>query len=218
MKTLPLTTKDFTWVNMTPALMKKKADEYIAHKKNIYKEIKEILPENRTFENTLYALERCDDKFESFFSKMGLLSEVSPKKDVRDAAHAVATEMSQKLVDIEYDRDLYISLVEYYEGNFLDEKKSLRKEDIKLLEETIREYRRMGFDLDETKQKRLKILLKKSSKLSIMFRQNINDYQDYIVCTEEELAGMSPRFTQSLPRHTEVRQCTCRQCGVVVTV
>ena len=59
---------------------------------------------------------------------MGLLSEVSPKKEVRDAAHAIATEMSQKLVDIEYDRDLFISLVEYYEGNFSDEKKKLRKD------------------------------------------------------------------------------------------
>lgn len=203
--TLPLTDKDFTWVNMTPALMKKTADAYIVHKKHAYAEIKKILPENRTFLNTLYALERCDDSFNNFFSKMGLLSEVSPKKEVREAAHEVATELSQKLVDIEYDRDLFIALVEYYEGNFADEKKSLRKEDIKLLEETLREYRRMGFDLPSDKQKKLKVLMKKTSKLSIQFRQNINDYQDYILCTEEEMKGLSPRFMSTLPRHTDGR-------------
>jgi Zn-dependent oligopeptidase len=82
MKTLPLTAKDFTWVKMTPKDMQKKADEYIAHKKKVYSEIKKILPEHRTYLNTLYALERCDDTFESYFSKMGLLSEVSPKKEV----------------------------------------------------------------------------------------------------------------------------------------
>jgi hypothetical protein len=65
-KTLPLTQKDFTWVNMTPALMKKQADAYIVHKKKVYTEIKKILPENRTFLNTLYALERCDDSFDRF--------------------------------------------------------------------------------------------------------------------------------------------------------
>lgn len=204
-KTLPLSTKDFAWVKMTPKDMEKQAALYIIHKKKAYAELKSILPENRTFLNTVYALERCDDSFKSFFSKMGLLSEVSSNKDVRDAANAVATDLSQKMVDIEYDRDLYISLVEYYEGNFADEKKSLRKEDTKLLEETLREYRRMGFDLPSEKQKRLKVLLKKSSKLSIMFRQNINDYQDYILCTEAELAGMSPRFIQTLPRHTDGR-------------
>ena len=204
-KTLPLTEKDFAWVKMTPALMKKQADAYIVHKKKTYIEIKKILPEKRTFVNTLYALERCDDSFESFFSKMGLLSEVSPKKEVRDAAHSIATEMSQKLVDIEYDRDLFISLCEYYEGNFEYEKKKLRKEDIKLLEETLREYRRMGFDLPGDKQKKLKELMKKIGKLSISFRQNINDYQDYILCTKEELSGLSERFISTLPKHTDGR-------------
>lgn len=203
MTTLPLTKKDFTWVKMTPEDMQKKADEYVAHKKKIYTEIKKILPENRTYLNTLYALERCDDIFESFFSKMGLLSEVSPHKEVRDAAHQVASDLSQKLVDIEYDRDLFIALVEYHEGNFHDEKKKLRKEDIKLLEETIRDYRRMGFDLPTAKQKKLKVLMKKTSKLSIAFRQNINDYQDYILCTLEDLQGLSPRFVATLPRHTD---------------
>ena len=205
MKTLPLTAQDFAWVKMTPALMKKTADAYIVHKKKVYAEIKNILPENRTYLNTLYALERCDDSFKSFFSKMGLLSEVSPKKEVRDVANVVATEMSQKLVDIEYDRDLFIALVEYYEGNFSDEKKKLRKEDIKLLEETLRDYRRMGFDLPDTMQRKLKSLMKKVSKLSIAFRQNINDYQDYILCTKEELAGVSPRFISTLPKHTDGR-------------
>jgi len=203
--TLPLTTKDFSWIKMTPALMKKQADAYVLHKKKVYAEIKNILPENRTYLNTLYALERCDDSFNSFFSKMGLLSEVSPKKEVRDAAHEIATQMSQVLVDIEYDRELFISLVEYYEGNFEDEKKLLRKEDIKLLEETLRDYRRMGFDLPQEKQKELKKLMKKVSKLSIAFRQNINDYQDYILCTKEELSGLSERYIQALPKHTDGR-------------
>ena len=204
-KTLPLTDKDFAWVKMTPLHMKKKADEYIVHKKKAYTAIKAILPEKRTYLNTLYALERCDDSFESFFSKMGFLSEVSTKKEIRDTASEVATELSQKLVDIEYDRDLYISLLEYYEGNFSDEKKKLRKEDVRLLEETIRDYKRMGFDLPTQTQKRLKLLLKKSSKLSIAFRKNINDYQDYILCTEQELVGLSERFITSLPKHTDGR-------------
>ncbi len=203
--TIPLTQKDFTWVNMTPTQMKKSAAAYIAHKKKVYAEVKKILPENRTFLNTLYALERCDDPFQSLFGKMGMLSEFSPKKEVRDAAQQVSMETSQKLVDVEYDRDLFIALTEYYEGNFRDEKKHLRKEDVKLLEETLREYRRMGFDLPVVKQKRLKMLLKRISKLSTDFRKNITDYQDYILCTKEELSGLSERFITSLPKHSDGR-------------
>ncbi len=205
MKTLPLTAKDFAWVKMTPAFMKKKADEYLSHKKETYAKIKAILPENRTYENTLYALERCDDIFDSIFDKMGFLSSVSTKKEVRDAATETLTYLSEKSVDIEYDRGLFIAMLEYYEGNFRDEKKQLRKEDIKLLEETIREYRRMGFDLPLPKQKRLKQLLKKSSGLSLAFRKNINDYQDYVLCTKEELSGLTERFIDALPKHTDGR-------------
>lgn len=213
MKVISYTDKDFTWVNMNEKLMKKTLADYVENKKKVYKEIKNILPENRTYLNTLYALERCDDKFESFMGKMGFLSEVSPKKEVRDVANKLLTEVSQKLVDIEYDRDIYISLVEYYEGNFRDEKKTLRKEDIKLLEETIREYRRMGFDLPTKDQNKLKVLLKKTSSLSIAFRKNISDYQDYILCTKEELDGLSERFIGTLPRHLPAPHVQTRQAG-----
>ena len=202
LKTLPYTQKDFDWVNMTPSYMKKTAGAYVEHKKKAYAEIKSISKEKCTFLNTLYALERCDDKFESFFSKMGLLAETSVKKEIRDTAHAVLAEVSQKLVDVEYDKELFLALSGYYEENFRSEKKKLRKEDIKLLEETLREYRRMGFDLSVDKQDKLKSLLKQVSELSIDFRKNINDYQDYIVCTRKDLDGLSERFISSLPNHT----------------
>lgn len=205
MKTLPLTEKDFAWVKWNGKHMDKIVREYLDHKKKVYKEIKSILPELRTFENTIYALERCDDIFESALSKIGLLSETSTKKEVRDSATSALSFLSEKAVDIEYDRGLYIAVLEYYEGNFSDEKKKLRKEDIKLLEETLREYRRSGFDLPEEKQKYLKTLLKKSSKLSIAFRKNINDYQDYILCTQEELDGMSENYISSLPKANDGR-------------
>ena len=213
LKTLPLSQDDFKWVKMTPKLMKDTVEQYLAHKKKIYTEIKKIPLKDRTFLNTLYALERGDDKFESFFNKMGILSEVSPKKEIRDTAHKVAMEASQKLVDIEYDKELFVALKEYYEGNFNKERTlrdtqgrpQLRKEDIKLLKETIREYRRMGFDLPKQNQNKLKQLLKKTSKLSTDFRKNINDYQDYILCTKEELAGLSDRFIAGLPKQKDGR-------------
>ncbi len=185
--------------------MEKTAKAYIEHKKKVYAEIKSIPKNERTFLNTLYALERCDDKFDNFLGKMHLLSEVSTNKEIREAGNKVATESSEKLIDVEYDKGMFLAVKEYYEDNLKKEKKSLRKEDIKLLEETYREYKRMGFDLPDKTQKRLKTLMKKLSKLSISFRKNINDYQDYILCTEEDLGGLSERFISSLPRHTDGR-------------
>lgn len=200
MKKLPLTQKDFAWVKWTPKQIEKIGKEAIEYKKASYKKIKEILPEKRTYENTVYALERADGPRGDDLRKVALLGEVSPKEEIRNTASSTIIEVSSQMVDIEYDRDLYMSLVEYYEGNFSDEKKSLKKEDIKLLEDTMREYKRMGFDLPDKDQKRLKVLLKKSSKLGEQFRKNINDYNDYILCSEEELSGLSDRTIAILPQ------------------
>jgi thimet oligopeptidase len=196
---LPLTQKDFDWHKLTPKQIEKIAREAIEYKKAAYKNIKEILPENRTYENTVYALELSEGPAGDMLRKVALLGEVSPKEGVRNAASETLIEVSEKMVDIEYDRELYTSLLEYHEGNFPDEKKKLGKEDIKLLEETIREYRRMGFDLPEKDQKKLKTLLKKSAKLGEQFRKNINDYNDHILCTREELDGLSERVIAILP-------------------
>ena len=199
MKKIPLTEKDFDWHKLTPKQIEKIGRDAVEHKKMVYRKIKEILPELRTYENTVYALERSDGYPGDMLRKAALLGEVSPKEAVRAAVSQTLIAVSEKMVDIEYDRDLYISVLEYYEGNFLDERKKLDKEDIKLLEETIREYRRMGFDLSDKEQKKLKTLLKKSSKLGEQFRKNINDYSDYILCTREELDGLSERVIATFP-------------------
>lgn len=199
MKKLPLTQKDFDWYRLTPKQIEKIGQEAIEYKKAAYKTLKEILPENRTYENTVRALERSEGSAGEMLRKVALLGEVSPKEEVRDVASKTLITVSEKMVDIEYDRELYTSLLEYHEGNYLDEKKKLGKDDIKLLEEAIRDYRRMGFDLPDAKQKELKTILKKASKLSEQFRKNINDYHDYILCTREELDGLSERVIATLP-------------------
>jgi thimet oligopeptidase len=200
MKRTPYTQKDFDWYKLTPKQIAALGKEAIDYKKAAYKKIKEILPEERTYENTVYALERGDGPAGDMLRKAALLGEVSPKAEIRDVVSRTLIDISSQMVDIEYDRDLYMSMVEYHEGNFADEKKKLMKEDVKLLTETIREYKRMGFDLPLATQKKLKNLLKRSSKLGEQFRKNINDYSDYILCTKEELAGVSPRTIESLPK------------------
>jgi thimet oligopeptidase len=193
-----LSQKDFAWVKWTPTKMKQMAELAMGYKKETYRKVKEILPEERTFLNTMLALDMSEGPYTGVFHFINILGEVSPKKEVRDAVHEILIEASEKMVDIEYDRDLYISALEYYEGAYTDEKKKLRKEDILLVEESMKGYKRAGFDKDEKTQKEIKKLLKRIGKLSQAFGKNLNDYDDHILCTKEELSGMSERFISSL--------------------
>lgn len=193
-----LTQKDFDWVKWTQKKMKEMADLAMATKKNTYTQVKELPVGERTFENTVLALDMSEGEYTDVFHFVNILGELSPKKEVRDAVHEILTEAGEKMVDIEYDKELYSAVLEYSHGNYKDEKKSLRREDVKLLEESLREYKRAGFDKDEKTQTEIKKILKKINKLSQAFSKNLNDYTDYILCTKEELNGMSERYIASL--------------------
>jgi len=208
MRKLKLQKEDFAWVRWTPKYIEKIGQDFIRQVTEDYKNVKKILPEERTFENTVVAIENAGAPYKDMFDKLGLLMDTSSKKEIREAAHKVVSLVSQKMIDVEYDRDVYISLKEYALGNYLDEKKKLRKEDIRLIELMLRDYKKMGFELDDKAYKQLKQSLKKLQALQITFSHNINNYSDYILCTKEELDGMSERYISLLPYDTKTKKYT----------
>ena len=208
MRKLKLEKEDFAWVKWTPKHIEKIGQDFIRQVTADYKNVKQILPEERTFENTVVAIENAGAPYKDMFDKLGLLMDTSSKKEIREAAHKVVSLVSQKMIDVEYDRDVYISLKEYALGNYLDEKKKLRKEDVRLIELMLRDYKKMGFELDDKAYKQLKQSLKKLQALQITFSHNINNYSDYILCTKEELGGMSERYISLLPYDTKTKKYT----------
>lgn len=195
-----LTAVDFKWVKWRPKDFKNYPTKAIAELKNDYAKIKAIKPNERTFENTICALERSGREYGQKIHYVGFLSEVSPEKSVREMAHKVVEEYSNKIIDVVYDEDVYKALCEYAE-----KKEKLHGEDKILFEDTMRSYRRMGFGLPEAKQAILKKNLKELSKLSMSFRKNINDYKDSITLTTDEALGLSERFLSGLNRDKKGR-------------
>lgn len=208
MKTIPYTEKDFNWVKWTPKQIEKIGENLLVNLKHDYEVMKEVLPEERTFLNTVVAIETAGGEFSDMFNKVAFLMDVSPKAPIREIAHKVVTEVSEKSIDIEYDRDIYISLREYVEGNYLDDKKKLRREDIRLIELMLCDYKKMGFDLPDKEYVKLKKLIKKLSNLQISFSHNINNYHDEILCIKEELDGMSDRYISLLPYDSKTKKYT----------
>ena len=169
-------------------------ESYIKNKKEIYTKIKSIKKEDRNFENTILALEYCDLDFNDRIHQISILGEAHNKKENRDLFNAFKVNISEKSVDLEYDKDIYRSISEYFEGNYKKEKKDLDNKygvgSVKLVEDTYKSYKKMGFELDKENFKKLKSNIKSISKFSIDFIKNINEYKDFILCTKEELKGL----------------------------
>ena len=178
---------------------------------NNYKKIKDIKSEDRTYNNTILALENGSfDQvnnlhLDDLLLQIHLLGNVHTDKDIRESCQNVEEKVGKAMIDLSMDRGLYVAVEEYYHGNFKKEKINkddgvLTQEKIKLLDDIRTDQRRMGFALNQNDFKKLKKIWQTLSSLSNRFRNNINNYEDYILCTKEELDGCSDRFISSLSK------------------
>lgn len=192
------TNADFQWVTWTAKDIERVADEIVTEQKERYAAIRAIPAAERTFENTVYALEASGYGLSDQINKIAILKETSPEKAVREGAGRVMDSLHKRLVDIEFDPRMYQVIKEY------DKKRQKLAGPEKLLYRDMkRGYERMGFDLPKAKQARLKANIKQLGKLGIAFDKNLNEYKDQIVVSEQELEGLPETYKQGLGRTKE---------------
>ncbi len=214
--------KDFAWSQFNKEEIIEMGDLAIATVKANFNIVKSILLKNRTYSNTIMALENAtlsgDIFLEDTLLQIHLLGNVHTDKKIRETCQKVEEKVSKAMIDLSMDRGLYAAVEEYYNGNFKKEKREkniindssfdkqeiklgkLSTEKLKLLDDMRRDQKRMGFALSDDKFKALKKVWQKLSSLSSKFRNNINNYEDYILCNLSELDGCSERFISSLKK------------------
>lgn len=203
MKRRPYTKTDFTWTKWTPADLKQIAKEIIRLKKERYERIRNIQAKERTFANTIYALESSDDDLSDNINRIHLLKEVSPNAKVRSAAGKEIDVLSRKLVEIEFDPRMYTAVKEY-----AHKKEKLPGPEKRLVKNLMKQYARMGFGLSKAKQKKLKTNIKTLGELGISFERNLNEHQDYILVTKLELEGLPETYQKNLEKNGDKYKIT----------
>lgn len=198
MKRTHYTPKDFAWTAWKPSDVKKLVPEILAEKKARLSAIKKIRAKERNFENTVYALEASDYGISDTILKIDLLQNVSPKKAVRDAAKRAIDIIQNKMIAIERDPRIWLALKDYKNDAWQNEQKILDSESKKLFHDMFLNYKRLGFDLPEKQQMRVKVLSQRLAKLSNEFHQNINAYEAHILVNDDELAGLPDRYKAGL--------------------
>ncbi len=192
------TQEDFAWTQWGPDDIRNQAADIIARKKERYAKIKAIPENERTFENTIVAIESSNHGIAEKVYYMEALLKVSPSSDVRLAAQNAINEIQKEMIDIEYDQEMYFAAKVVEAKN-----EKLEGEDKKLLSDILRDYRRMGFELPPEKQEKLKVNLKRISELKITFEVSIDNHKDFIEVSQDELKGMSQRYINSLSQTPE---------------
>jgi Zn-dependent oligopeptidase len=195
---------DFTWVRWKPKDIKSKKDSLVSHKKDLYKKLKSLNDKELNFENVILTLSNSSCLHEDNLSKIHLLGQVHTDKTIRDTAQEVELAIENELVDLERDPDVFNVLKKYMENIFKKEKKKLDESDIKLAQDLYESYKKMGFDLTKPNQEKLKKIIKKLNEMNQKFSLNINNYEDFIFCSKEELSGLNTEYINGLKKQGDM--------------
>jgi len=121
-----------------------------------------------------------------------LFAEVHPDASVRERAEGVAQEVQKLDTDLGLDTDLYAVLAGI-DGADLD------PDAARVLERTLRDFRRSGVDRDEATRDRLRALSEKALLLSQEFSKNIREDVRSITVTPDRLEGMPQDWVDAHP-------------------
>ena len=139
----------------------------------------------RTFENTVLALDNLGDDLNTETSMTLFLSNVSPDAATRDAARAGEEALNDWAVAIGKNEAVFKAVKAY-----ADTKPALSPLQRRLLDFTLRDYRRGGMNLGADKRARLAEIERAQGKNQIEFAQNIADDGTVVAFTKRELEGV----------------------------
>jgi len=123
------------------------------------------------------------------FPVASLMAEVHPEEAVRTRAETAEQEANRLLTEIGQDRELYDVLAAVDVGR-LDEPGA------RVLELSLRDFRRAGVDQDEDVRGRLRAIAERETEVGQVFSKNIRDDVRSVALDSEQLAGLPADYVQ----------------------
>ena len=150
---------------------------------------------DRTYANTMAPLDAVGVLISDASGVGSFMAKVHPDADVRTAGVEAGERASKWAADLMMRSDLAAAVRAYATT---DDAATLRDLDARNLEFWLRDLRRAGHDLAESDQARLRELRQRLIELQVAFNSNLNEWDDAIVMTRDDLAGLPDGYIERL--------------------
>ena len=160
-------------------------------------------PENRTFENTLLALEAITERLEHSMGIVGHLESVATYPELRATYNAVQPRVSEFYSSIPLHENLWRQLKSYAETSAAARLGQTRA---RFLKKTLDSFRRNGAELDAGGKARLTEINVELTKLTTKFSENVLDATnafELLIEDESKLAGLPPSAVEAARQSAE---------------
>ena len=154
-------------------------------------------PKNRTFENTLLALEAITERLEHAMGIVGHLESVATYPELRAAYNAVQPRVSEFYSGIPLNENLWRQLKSYSQTSEATKVGGTRA---RFLKKTVDAFGRSGADLDAAGKARLTGINVELTKLTTKFSENVLDATnafELLIEDESRLAGLPPSAVEA---------------------
>ena len=142
-----------------------------------------------TFDNTIVALDDMAFDVSLVANRTYMLKETSESAKHRKKATEAIKKIDEWAVGLDYREDVYRAV-----KAFVDTQPELQGEDKRLLDQTLRDYRRAGLHLSKDDRNEVEKLRKELSSATTEFRTNITNAKKSVKFTKSELVGLPDAF------------------------
>ena len=154
-------------------------------------QIGKLTPAEVNFQNTVRALDDLGYNIGTTANRLSVIKETSTDAALRDATTDQIKILEEWSVGLDYREDVYRALKAYYETH-----PKLHGEDLKMLTETMRDYRRAGLELPKPQRDEVERLRKKLSGLTTDFESNVTKAKEAVHFKKAELEGVPEDFLE----------------------
>ena len=151
-----------------------------------------------SFRSAIAALDDIYYPINTVANRMSLMSETQPDKAMREACIEQIKALNDWYVAAGYRMDVYEVCKAFDDAYKAGRQPRLFGEDLKLYEDTMRDFRRAGLHLDQATRSRVEALQKELARLSTDFGTNITNAQVEIAFSADELEGVPESFLSQI--------------------
>jgi len=188
------------YASLTPELLAAACESAITGCDAAIAAIVAIPDGQRTFANTLLAVEEAVSAVGLASGTYAFLANVTPDDPLREIARNWDEELDKYMVGLSFREDLYAAVRAFAAT---PEATALTDEDARLLEYELRDYRRNGFELPPAQRACVREIFDRLVVLDVEFRKALDDWDEGILVRREDLAGLPDAFIDGLTTSEE---------------
>jgi len=149
----------------------------------------------RTWDNTIEPLEAAATLVADAYGRGPFMARVHPDAEVRSRAVAAEERLTKWGTDLVFRTDLYEAVRAYAASPEAVALTGIRE---RLVDFTMRDFRRAGHELDPAAKAELQAMQQRLVELQVAFSNNLDEWEDHIEIGREELAGLPEQYLKGL--------------------